>query len=151
MSLAKEIWKHEGELTDWAKKLADCESARSLEIECKLKVESERQRLQEQLGKAAMRSEESQRRMEKSEAAYRHLRDETTDELRLRVEKCLRRFAMWGLQSVKWLKLDSLERRLMSAKTNGSAGHKQIEELVNSFSKGLEEARQNVEIEICVG
>ncbi|OAE22113.1 hypothetical protein AXG93_1175s1230 [Marchantia polymorpha subsp. ruderalis] len=52
----------------------------------------------EQLGKAAMRSEESRRRMEKLEAAYRHLRDETTDELRLRVEKRLRRFAMPTLQ-----------------------------------------------------
>lgn len=55
---------------------------------------------------------------------------------------------MWGLQTVKWLKLDSLEQRLMSAKTSGSAGHKQIVELVNTFSKGLNEARQNVEVEI---
>lgn len=31
-SLPEKIWKHEGELTDWAKKLADCESARSLEV-----------------------------------------------------------------------------------------------------------------------
>lgn len=41
-----------------------------------------------------MRSKESQRRKEKAEEAYRHLRDETSDELRLRVEKCLREFAM---------------------------------------------------------
>lgn len=31
-SLPEKIWKHEGELTDWAKKLADCESARSSEV-----------------------------------------------------------------------------------------------------------------------
>ncbi|OAE23091.1 hypothetical protein AXG93_2590s1010 [Marchantia polymorpha subsp. ruderalis] len=71
VSLAEEFWKHEGELTDLAKKLADCESARSSEVECRLKVESERRRLQEQLRKAGMRSEESQRRMEKAEVAYR--------------------------------------------------------------------------------
>lgn len=93
-SLAEEIRKHERELTDWTKKLTDCESAKTLAVECKLKVKLERRQLQEQLGKAAMRSEESRRRMEKLEAAYRHLRDETTDELRLRVEKRLRRFAM---------------------------------------------------------
>lgn len=100
------------------------------------------------VGKAAMRLEELQRRIEKAEAAYRHLRDETTDEMRLRVEKCLRGFTLWELQSVKWLKLDSLERRLVSAKISGSAGHKQLVELVNSFSSRLEEAQENIEIEI---
>ncbi|OAE18994.1 hypothetical protein AXG93_2637s1120 [Marchantia polymorpha subsp. ruderalis] len=100
------------------------------------------------LGKADMRSQESQRRMEKSEEALRQLRDESTDELKLRLEKCLNGFAMWGLQTVKWLKLDSLKRRLMSAKTSGSARHKHIVELVNTFSEGLNEARQNVEVEI---
>ncbi|OAE32748.1 hypothetical protein AXG93_512s1010 [Marchantia polymorpha subsp. ruderalis] len=79
------------------------------------------QMLQEQLGKADMRLQESQRRMKKAEEAYRQLRDETTDELKLRLEKCLNGFAMWRLQMVKWLKLDSLERRLMSTKTSGSA------------------------------
>ncbi|OAE18890.1 hypothetical protein AXG93_3022s1140 [Marchantia polymorpha subsp. ruderalis] len=77
--------------------------------------------------------------------AYRHLRDETTDGLKLRLEKCLNGFAMWELQTVKWMKL---EWHLMSAKINGSAGHKQIIELVNTFSEELNEARQNVEVEI---
>lgn len=81
--------------------MADCESARSSGVEYKLKVKLEYRRLQEQLGKAALRSEESRRIMEKAEEAHRHLRDETTNELRLRVEKCLRGFPMWGLQSVK--------------------------------------------------
>ncbi|OAE30288.1 hypothetical protein AXG93_3964s1010 [Marchantia polymorpha subsp. ruderalis] len=79
-----------------------------------------------QLRKADMRLQELQRRMENAEEAYRHLWDETTDGLKLRLEKCLNGFAMWGLQTVKWLKLDSLEWRLMSAKTSGSAGHKHI-------------------------
>ncbi|OAE33100.1 hypothetical protein AXG93_1913s2020 [Marchantia polymorpha subsp. ruderalis] len=55
---------------------------------------------------------------------------------------------MWGLQSVKLLKLDSLELWLMSTKSSGFAGHKQIVELVEPFSDGLDEARKNVEIEI---
>ncbi|OAE31203.1 hypothetical protein AXG93_4240s1020 [Marchantia polymorpha subsp. ruderalis] len=118
------------------------------DVECTLKVESECKLLREQLGKADMRSQEWQRRMEKSEEAYRHLRDETTDEFRLRVERCLRRFAMWDLQTVKWLKLDSLERRLMSTKASGSAGQKQIVEIVKTFLEGFDEARQNVELEI---
>ncbi|OAE27649.1 hypothetical protein AXG93_3337s1120 [Marchantia polymorpha subsp. ruderalis] len=102
----------------------------------------------EQLGKADMRSQESQRRMEKAEEAYRQLRDEITDGLKLHLEKCLNGFAMWELQTVKWLKLFLLERRLMSPKTSGSAGHKQIVELVNTFSEELNEACQNVEVEI---
>ncbi|OAE23718.1 hypothetical protein AXG93_4776s1000 [Marchantia polymorpha subsp. ruderalis] len=73
--------------------------------------------------------EESQGRAEKAETAHQQLRDEINDELRLCVEKCLRGFAMWVLQSVKWLKLDSLEQRLMSTKAIGSAGHKQLVEL----------------------
>lgn len=68
-------------MKNWAKKLTDCESAKSSENECRLKVESECRRFWEQLGKAEMRSQEWRRRMEKSEEAYRHLRDETTDEL----------------------------------------------------------------------
>ncbi|OAE28068.1 hypothetical protein AXG93_3410s1110 [Marchantia polymorpha subsp. ruderalis] len=76
------------------------------------------------LGKADMRSQELQQRMQKAEETYRQLRDKSTDELKLRLEKCLNGFAMWRLQTVKWLKLDSLKRRLMNAKTSGSAGHK---------------------------
>ncbi|OAE20490.1 hypothetical protein AXG93_4698s1420 [Marchantia polymorpha subsp. ruderalis] len=53
-SLAEEVLKHEEVLTNWAKKLADCKSAQSSTVECRLKVESERQRLQEQIGKADM-------------------------------------------------------------------------------------------------
>lgn len=34
-SLSEGIRKHEEELTNWAKKLADCESARSLTVKCK--------------------------------------------------------------------------------------------------------------------
>ncbi|OAE18772.1 hypothetical protein AXG93_2396s1230 [Marchantia polymorpha subsp. ruderalis] len=98
-SLSAGNQKHEEELADWAKKLVDCESAKSSEVECKLKVESDCRRLREQLGKAEMRSQESQRRMEKAEEAYRQLREESTDELKLRLEKCLNGFAMWGLQS----------------------------------------------------
>lgn len=37
--------KHEEELTEWAKKLADCESARSLKVECKLKIKLKRRQL----------------------------------------------------------------------------------------------------------
>ncbi|OAE22795.1 hypothetical protein AXG93_2035s1790 [Marchantia polymorpha subsp. ruderalis] len=123
-SLAEENQKHEEELKNCAKKLADCELTKSSKIKCRLKVESECRRLREQLGKADMRSEESRRRMEKAEEAYHQLRDESTDELKLHLEKCLNGFTIWGLQTVKWLKLDSLKRRLMSAKTNGSEGHK---------------------------
>ncbi|OAE34437.1 hypothetical protein AXG93_2886s1000 [Marchantia polymorpha subsp. ruderalis] len=93
-SLAEGIQKHEGELEGWVKKLADCESARSSEVECRLRVESECRRLREQLGKADMRSQKSHWMMEKAEEAYGQLRDETTDELKLRLEKCLNGFAM---------------------------------------------------------
>ncbi|OAE33507.1 hypothetical protein AXG93_1467s1090 [Marchantia polymorpha subsp. ruderalis] len=133
-SLTERVRKHEEELVNCAKKLTGCELARTSTVECKLKIESECRRLREQLDKADMRSQKSHRRMEKVEEYYRHLRDETTDGLKLRLEKCLNGFAMWGLQTVKWLKFTSLERRLMSAKTNGSVGHKQIVELVNTFS-----------------
>ncbi|OAE30598.1 hypothetical protein AXG93_2909s1010 [Marchantia polymorpha subsp. ruderalis] len=80
-SLAEVLWKHEGELTDWAKKLAGCEAARSSEVECKLKVKLECGRLQEQLKRATLHLEESQGRAEKAKAAHRQSLDETTDEL----------------------------------------------------------------------
>ncbi|OAE22965.1 hypothetical protein AXG93_1384s1010 [Marchantia polymorpha subsp. ruderalis] len=76
-------------------------AGKSSEVECRLKVESDCRRLREQLGKAEMRSQESQRRMEKAEEAYRQLREESTDELKLHLEKCLNGFALWGLQTVK--------------------------------------------------
>ncbi|OAE31752.1 hypothetical protein AXG93_4874s1150 [Marchantia polymorpha subsp. ruderalis] len=69
-------------------------AAKCSEVECKLTVESDCRRLREQLGKADMRLQESQRRMEKAKEAYRQLRDESTDELKLRLKKCLNRFAM---------------------------------------------------------
>ncbi|OAE23726.1 hypothetical protein AXG93_4776s1080 [Marchantia polymorpha subsp. ruderalis] len=75
-SLAEGVQKHEEELANWAKKLTVCESAKSSEVECKLKVESECRRLHEKLGKADMRLQELQRRMEKAEEVYCQLRDE---------------------------------------------------------------------------
>lgn len=60
----------------------------------------------------------------------------------------MRGFVMWEVQTLKWLKLDLLEQRLMSMKVSGSAGHKQLIRIVNSFSSRLEEARESVEIEI---
>ncbi|OAE29584.1 hypothetical protein AXG93_4003s1050 [Marchantia polymorpha subsp. ruderalis] len=93
-SLSAGNLKHDKEVTNWTKKLGDCESARSLEVECKLKVQLECRRLREQLGKADMRLQESQRRMEKAEEAYRQLWEESTDELKLRLEKCLNGFAI---------------------------------------------------------
>lgn len=62
--------------------------------------------------------------MEKGETAHQQLRDEIIDGLRLRVKKCLHGFAMWEVQTLKWLKLDLLERQLMSMKVSESAGHK---------------------------
>ncbi|OAE32996.1 hypothetical protein AXG93_4678s1000 [Marchantia polymorpha subsp. ruderalis] len=124
------------------------ENGQKMTVDLLTSLEKSREAYEEALGKADMRSQESQRRMEKAEEAYHQLRDETTDKLKLRLEKCLNGFAMWGLQTVKWLKLDSLERRLMSAKTSGPAGHKQIVELVNTFLEELNEARQNVEVKI---
>ncbi|OAE24638.1 hypothetical protein AXG93_4863s1010 [Marchantia polymorpha subsp. ruderalis] len=78
-NLVEQLRKHEVELANWAKKLTECESAKSLEVECRL---------------------------------------------------------------------DSQERRLMAMKTSGAAGHKQLIRLVNSFSSGLEEEQENLELEI---
>lgn len=46
------------------------------------------------------------------------------------------------------MKLDSPERRLMGLKTSGTIQHHQLVRLVKSFSSGLEDARQNLELEI---
>lgn len=102
----------------------------------------------EQLKLVVVHLKESRSRAEKAKVAYQQLRDETTDILRLRVEKCLLGFVMWEVQMLKWLKLDSLERQLMSMKVSGSAKHKQLVQLVNFFSSRLEEARESLEIEI---
>ncbi|OAE27770.1 hypothetical protein AXG93_1669s1080 [Marchantia polymorpha subsp. ruderalis] len=126
----------------------DCKAARSLEVECKVRFKSDCGQLQEQLKLVAVQLEESRVRVEKVEQAYQQLQDETTDGLHLRVEKCLRGFVTWKVQTMKWLKLNSLERRLMSMKANGSAGHKQLVQLVNSFSSGLKEVQGSLEIEI---
>ncbi|OAE29337.1 hypothetical protein AXG93_3102s1640 [Marchantia polymorpha subsp. ruderalis] len=139
----------------WDKKyveeLAEVEAQRAEEVrvaeELRGKI-AEAKTAEEDLHSKIAEIAESRRRMEKAKENYRHLQDETTDELRLRVEKCLRGFAMWGLQTVKWLKLDSLKRRLMSIKANGSAGQKHIVEIVKTFLEGFDEACQNVELEI---
>ncbi|OAE34518.1 hypothetical protein AXG93_1515s1000 [Marchantia polymorpha subsp. ruderalis] len=63
-------------------------------LEAKTAEEDLRSKIVEIAGKADMKSQEWQSGLEKSKEAFRHLRDETTDELRLSVEKCLRGFAM---------------------------------------------------------
>ncbi|OAE27751.1 hypothetical protein AXG93_4476s1020 [Marchantia polymorpha subsp. ruderalis] len=87
-------------------------------------------------------------RVKEAEAAFCQLKEETTNSLRLRMKKSLCRFVMCKFQTLKWMKLDLLERRLMSMKTNGTSGQKQLVRLLNSFSFGLEEIRENLELEI---
>ncbi|OAE23320.1 hypothetical protein AXG93_3390s1050 [Marchantia polymorpha subsp. ruderalis] len=137
-SLTEEVWKHEEELADWTKKLTDCESARTSEIECELKVELGCRRLRKQLDKADMRSQELQRRMEKAEEAYRHLQDETTDGLKLRLEKCLNveveivnELKMNGLKSAK---LRMCLRRGLWKKTKMEKSKPRQSLWVNAFS-----------------
>lgn len=86
-SLAEQFQKHAAEVADWAKILADCESAKSSEVECRVRFEADCGRLHEQL-------KESRAKAEKAEATYQQLRDESTDSLRLRVDKCLRGFVI---------------------------------------------------------
>ncbi|OAE22652.1 hypothetical protein AXG93_328s1040 [Marchantia polymorpha subsp. ruderalis] len=85
-------------------------------------------------------------RAEAAELTFEQLKEETTDNLRLQVEKFLRGFVMWKVQTLKWMKLDSLERQLMGFKTSGTVGQHHLVRLVNSFSSELEEARENLEI-----
>ncbi|OAE19272.1 hypothetical protein AXG93_909s1020 [Marchantia polymorpha subsp. ruderalis] len=48
-SLASVLRKQAVKMIEWAKKLADCVAARSLEVKCKIRFESDCDRLQEQL------------------------------------------------------------------------------------------------------
>lgn len=133
-SLEEQMRKHKVELADWAKKLTDCKSAKSLKVECIIKFEADCNQLQNQLKAVTEQLEALRTRMKEAKAAFHQLKKDTTNSLCLRVEKCLRGFVMWEVHMLKWLKLDSLKRRLMSMKTNGAAGHKQLVRLVNSFS-----------------
>lgn len=45
-SLAEQMKKHEVKLVDWAKRLTDCKSAKSLEVECRVKLDADCNRLQ---------------------------------------------------------------------------------------------------------
>ncbi|OAE18162.1 hypothetical protein AXG93_406s1300 [Marchantia polymorpha subsp. ruderalis] len=90
-------------------------------------------RTQNQLKAVTQQLEASRMRAEEAEAAFHQMKKEKIDRLLLRMEKCLRGFVMWEVQTSKWLKLDSLGRRLMSKKTNGAVRHKQLVRLVNSF------------------
>lgn len=73
MSLADVLRKHTIELANWAKKLTDCEAARSLEVECKVRFESNCGRLQDQLKLVVVQLEELRARAKKAEAAYQQL------------------------------------------------------------------------------
>lgn len=128
--------------------MTDCKLARSLEVKCRLKLDANCDQLRDQLKVVTQQLETSWTRAESAKFAFCQMKEETTDNLPLRVEKCLHGFLMWEVQTLKWLKLDSLERQLMSMKINGTGRHRQLIRLVNSFSSGLEEARENLQIKI---
>lgn len=115
--------KHKVNLADWMKKLMDCESAKSLEVECRVKFKADCDRMQNQLKSVMEQLKALRTRAEEAEAAFRQLKEETTNSLRLRVKRCLRSFIIWKVQTLKWLKLDFLEQRLMSMKINMAARH----------------------------
>lgn len=140
-SLAKEMKKHDVELASWTE-LIECETAKSSEIKCRLKLGADCDRLRDQLKAVRKQLETLRIRAEAVELTFCQLKEETIDYL------SLRDFIMWEIQMLKWLKLDSLERRLMVLKTSGTVGHQLLARLIHSFSSGLEEARENLEIKI---
>lgn len=61
-SLAEPMKKHKVELADWAKKLTDCELAKFLEVECRVKFQADCDRLQNQLKAVTEMLEASRKR-----------------------------------------------------------------------------------------
>lgn len=100
--------KHEVEMASWTTKLTECEMAKSSKVECRLKLDADCDRLRDQLKAITEQLEASWTRVEVAELAFCQLKEETTDCLRMQVEKCLHGFVMWKVQTLKWLKLDSL-------------------------------------------
>ncbi|OAE22745.1 hypothetical protein AXG93_2035s1270 [Marchantia polymorpha subsp. ruderalis] len=120
------------------------------ELTASLAEHTKKHKLRDQLKTVEEQLETSRTRAKLAELAFRQLKEETTDSLRLRIERCLRGFVELEVQTLKWMKLDSLERRLMGLKTNRTVRHRQLIRLVNSFSSRLEEARKNLELDILV-
>ncbi|OAE27498.1 hypothetical protein AXG93_3006s1000 [Marchantia polymorpha subsp. ruderalis] len=122
-SLAEQMKKHEVELADWAKRLLDCESAKSLEVKCRVKLDVDWDQLQNQLKAITKQLESSRTRAKESQLAFHQLKEETTDNLNLGVEKCLRGFVMWKVQTLKWLKFgaDKSSKNVVNAALDGTA------------------------------
>lgn len=54
----------------------------------------------------------------------------------------------WVIHTTKLKKLDSLERKLRGMKASEVVEHQQLGRVVSSFMFGLEETRENLELEV---
>lgn len=95
-SLAKEMKKHEVELASWTE-LIECQTAKSSEIKCRLKLGADCDRLRDQLKAVTKQLETLRTRAEAIELTFCQLKEETIDYL------SLRDFIMWEFQMLKWL------------------------------------------------
>lgn len=111
-SLAEQTQKHKAELASWMKRLIECETIKSSQIECRVKFDADCVRLRDQLKTVKEQLAMSRTRAKAAKLTVQLLEEQSTGSLRLRVEKCLCNYVKWKIQTLKWTKLDSLERRL---------------------------------------
>lgn len=84
------------------------------------------------------------------EARVQQLEGRPDAALCAKVDRCLRGYVEWEIQTLKWTKLSELERRVKELTVSGVVGQRKLSRKLNSFISGFEKMNENIYLELYV-
>ncbi|OAE22615.1 hypothetical protein AXG93_2272s1010 [Marchantia polymorpha subsp. ruderalis] len=136
------------ELAAKAKELANCKATRSSKLEQREKLDANCNELRSQLLAVEEQLIAAEAKLLELEAKNQQLADQTDEALRAKVNRCFHDYVEWEIQTLKWMKLRELERRVTALIACSARGHWQLGKKLDLFISGLEETKVNLELKV---
>ncbi|OAE35514.1 hypothetical protein AXG93_2987s1010 [Marchantia polymorpha subsp. ruderalis] len=110
LNLAKRDQTHVAYLVAKAKELVECKAARSLKLEQLEKLEADCNEMRSQRSAVEKQLIAAEAKLLEVEEKNRQLARHTDKALTKKVNRCLCGYVVWQIETLKWLKLQDLER-----------------------------------------
>ncbi|OAE30460.1 hypothetical protein AXG93_942s1030 [Marchantia polymorpha subsp. ruderalis] len=130
------------------KDLAECEATRISDWELIEKLKAQCSELKSQRTQAEEQLCEMETRLSEAKEKNRQLSEQTNDALAVKVNRCLRGFVSWQIETHKWLQLRDLERRATAMKARSVSGQRRLPKKLDAFLTSSRDVVLNLELEL---
>lgn len=148
-NLAKRDEAHASELAAKAKALAECEVARSSELELMERLKANCNEMRSQQSMAEKQFSEMEVKLSEVEEKNQQLAEQTNDNLTQKVNRCLCGFVIWQITTQKWLQLRDLECCVTAMTSCNVSGQCDLARKLDVFLFGLDDTK-DLELDMTV-